>query len=379
VTKKNGAADGLVALRSKFPLYAKHCVRIRTKDGEVRPLVLNRVQRRLNEIVEKQYNATGKVRVVILKARQQGLSTFTSAWIYWRLSQLQAKKGLVVAHKSDSTRAIFDMYKRMHQMMPPTHGLKPTTSYSNRKELVFSELDTGFVVTTAGGDDIGRGETLTHVHCSEHAFWQPATASENWNALLQAVPNTAETAIIVESTANGITGIFADLWRGACDGTNGFIPFFSPWFHSPEYALPVDVDFIPSPEEEKLIAAHGLTFEQLAFRRQRIALNGRDAFLQEYPATADEAFITTGRPVFVPEQINELLQASKPPLCYMALEGGVFEEHSRGEIGCLSQARYERDIHDWRGLRRRTEGRRLLCCTGPRYRSSASRGLARPS
>jgi hypothetical protein len=332
VTDKNRAAEGLQLLRSDFPTYAKHCVRIRTKDGEVRPFILNRVQLRLNEIIEKQYNATGKVRVVILKARQQGLSTYTSAWIYWRLSQLQAKKGLVVAHKADSTKAIFGMYQRIHKLMPPTHGLKPTTSYSGRKELVFSDLDTGVVVATAGGDDIGRGETLTHVHCSEHAFWQPSTASENWNALLQAVPNTPETAIVVESTANGITGIFADLWRGAVDGTNGFIPFFSPWFDSPEYALPVDDNFLSSPEEEKLIEAHGLTFEQLAFRRQRIALNGRDAFLQEYPATADEAFITTGRPVFVPEQINDLIQASEPPLCYMALEGGVFEEHSRGEL-----------------------------------------------
>lgn len=332
MSAKSKAADGLALLRSNFPTYARHCVAIRTKEGEVRPFILNKVQQRLNALIEKQYNATGKVRIVILKARQQGLSTFTSAWIYWRLSQLKAKKGLVVAHKSDSTRAIFDMYKRIHQMMKPIPELKPKTSYSGRKELVFSELDTGVVVATAGGDDIGRGETLTHVHCSEHAFWQPATASENWNALLQAVPNNPETAIIVESTANGITGIFADLWNGAVDGSNGFVPFFSPWFDSPEYALPAGADFEPTIEEEKLIERFGLSPEQLAFRRQRIALNGRDAFLQEYPATPEEAFITTGRPVFVPEQINELLEACKEPIGRMALEGEVFREHSRGEL-----------------------------------------------
>lgn len=337
MVSKNRVAEGLQLLRNDFPTYAKHCVRIRTKEGETKAFVLNTVQQKLNAIVERQYAATGKVRIVILKARQQGLSTYTSAWIYWRLSQLKAKKGLVVAHKADSTRAIFDMYKRIHQLMPPTHGLKPNTSYSGRRELVFSDLDTGVVVATAGGDDVGRGETLTHVHASEHAFWQPATAGENWNALLQAVPNTAETAIIVESTANGITGVFADLWKGAVDGTNGFIPFFSPWFDSPEYALPVGDEFIPTPDEAALVAKHNLTREQLAFRRQRIALNGKDAFAQEYPATPEEAFITTGRPVFVPEHITELLQAAEPPIRYMALEGEVFREHSRGELAVYKE------------------------------------------
>jgi hypothetical protein len=54
---------------------------------------------------------------------------------------MNAKKGLVVAHKADSTRALFDMYQRIHAEMPDL--LKPSTKYSSRRELVFEKLDTG--------------------------------------------------------------------------------------------------------------------------------------------------------------------------------------------------------------------------------------------
>ena len=96
-----------------------------------------------------------------------------------------------------------------------------------------------FIVSTAGSDSVGRGETLTHVHASELAFWPKSTAAEIFNGLLQAVPNTRETAVFIESTANGVTGLFYDLWKGAVDGTNGFVPVFIPWYIDPEYREPV--------------------------------------------------------------------------------------------------------------------------------------------
>ena len=64
---------------------------------------------------------------------------------------------------------------------------------------VLTEANDGIKVGAsyaAGSEAIGRGETLTLVHASELAFWSPSTAKENWNALLQAVPNEKGTAII---------------------------------------------------------------------------------------------------------------------------------------------------------------------------------------
>src|ERR1044072_1580592 len=222
-------------LKEDFPFYSKHALKIRTKEGEVRPFVLNKVQNDLNTVVEDQLRTTGKVREIILKARQQGLSTYSSGWIYSRVSQEKAKKGLVVAHVAESTKSLFEMYKRFHNEVPAP--LKPSTRYSSKRELTFDQLDSGLMVATAGGDGIARGETLQYAHLSEVAFWPNATAADNLNALSQCIPNTKGTAVFVESTANGMSGPFYELWQGAVNGTNGYYPFFSPWFDSPEYTI----------------------------------------------------------------------------------------------------------------------------------------------
>ena len=317
-------------LYDDFSFYSESALKIRTKDGDIQPLKLKPAQRILHEAVEKQMASEGKVRIIILKARQQGLSTHVGGYLYFNVSQRKACKAMVITHHSDSTRALFDMTKRYHDNCPEL--LKPHTKYSSRRELTFDVLDSSFVVATAGGESIGRGETLTHVHASELAFWQKSTALENWNGMTQAVPNKPGTAIFVESTANGVSGIFYDLWKGAVDGTNGYVPVFIPWFLDPEYREPVPENFEPTPEEEELVAKYDLDDEQLMFRRRKIAQNGIDLYRQEYPAEPSEAFLTTGRPVFNPEGLQKSLDEAPDPTQRMALEGGEWIENTRGEL-----------------------------------------------
>lgn len=319
-------------IANDFELYADRFVRIRTKDGEIRTLKLNKVQKDLLQKIEAQLRTTGKVRVIILKARQQGLSTMVSALLYHALSHQRAKKGLVVAHVAKSTQSLFDMYRRIHGEM--NKNFKPSTSYAGRTELFFDKLDTGLQVATAGGDGIARGETITHAHLSEVAFWPKNSASENFNALMQAIPAASNSMVFIESTANGVSGIFYETWQAAVAGTNGFIPFFSPWFHSDEYRIPGAV--IPPGEEtieEVELRALGVDDEQLAWRRQRIGLNGRDAFMQEYPSNAEEAFLTSGQPIFNPELLTLQRHAAQPILRqehYSPM--GSWDESPRGEL-----------------------------------------------
>lgn len=316
-----------------FPLYAKHALKIRTKDAEIVPLVLNRAQRIFLDKVEAQLRASGRVRAIILKGRQQGLSTAVGARLMWRVSQNRALKALVVAHKSDSTRALFDMTRRYYDNLPPI--LKPSKRYSSRAELVFDKLESAYMVATAGGDNIARGETLQLLHLSEVAFWPKATAQENLNALLQAVPETGGTEVYIESTANGVSGVFADMWRGAVAGENGYTPIFIPWFVQDEYRAPdVPDDFERTPDEDKLVALYGLDDHQLVWRRRKIAQNGLDLFKQEYPCNPDEAFLTTGRPVFDPEKIANRLREIGEPIRRESLNisGTAFEPDPRGEL-----------------------------------------------
>ena len=317
-------------LLTDFSFYSKSALKIRTKSGEIAPLALNAAQQILDDAVQKQLQTEKKVRVIILKARQQGLSTYVGGYLYFSVSQQPARKAMVITHHADSTRALFDMTKRFHEHCPEI--LKPHTKYSSRREITFDILDSAYVVSTAGGDSIGRGETLTHVHASELAFWSKTQAEENWNGLIQAVPNEPGTAVFVESTANGVNGQFYDLWKGAVEGTNGYVPVFIPWFTDPTYIEDVPDNFERSPEEEEISEKYDLTDAQLMFRRRKIAQNGADLFKQEYPAEPEEAFLTTGRPVFNPEQLTECLGEARDMNERLALEGEDWVNHSRGEL-----------------------------------------------
>jgi hypothetical protein len=313
-----------------FEYYAKHALKIRTKEGTVVPLVLNDAQKIFMKTVIRQLQTTGKVRVVVLKGRQQGLSTIIEGIIYWWTSQHKAVKSIVMTHLGESTKALFDMAKRYHENVPEI--LRPHTKYSSRRELSFDLLDSSYMVATAGGEGVGRGETIQLAHLSEAAFYPPATAKDNINGLMQAIPNNPGTFVFVESTANGIGNPFHNIWTSAVEGKSDYEAVFIPWFVQKEYRAPVAKGFSRTPKEDELVKLYGLDDEQLMFRRHKIAINGEEMFMQEYPCHADEAFLTSGRPVFHTQQIHGLLQVAPDIKVRMELIGDSLEEAPRGDL-----------------------------------------------
>lgn len=327
-------------LLKDFEYYARHCVKIRTKEGTIVPLVFNRVQRRFAKVIIDQMSTRGYVRMVVLKARQQGLSTVITAWQYWWISQRKAQKGLVMAHEADSTATLWDMYKRVHDNAPVS--VKPHSKYNSKNELTFDVLDSALRIATAGGRGVARGDTLQVAHLSEVAFWPPGFAKANFNGLVQAVPDVAGTAVFIESTAQGMVGKFREAWVGATNGSTGYVPFFSAWFESLEYRVkPEEVpdDFQRTPDEEKLIkrfSGEGLNSNaQLIWRRRKIANSSEDLFMQEYPATPDEAFISTGRPVFEPKLLQERIAqlTTAPVLIRRMTIDNISEDKSHDDVG----------------------------------------------
>ena len=305
-------------LRDDFRFYAPKALKIRTKKGKIEPFQPNWAQEKLLEEVDRQLEASGRVRIIILKARQLGLSTVVGGRLYQKTSQTHAQKTLVMTHKSDSTKALFDMTQRFHQHCP--EAIRPSTKYSSKKELNFDLLDSQYMVATAGGEGVGRGETITLAHLSELAFWPEATARDNFNGILQAIPNEPGTEVYIESTANGVTGPFYETWQKAVAGENGYYPLFIPWFTDPSYRDTVPEDFKKTPEEEEISERFNLDDAQLMFRRRKIGENGRELFMQEYPSTAEEAFISTGRPVFNSEQIARMLNDAPDPIARRSLK-----------------------------------------------------------
>lgn len=295
-------------LKDDLTHYAPRCLRIRTKAGSVEPLALNRAQQYVHERLEEQREKTGKVRAMVLKGRQQGMSTYIGGRFYWRVTHRKGCQVFILTHEQSATDNLFAMANRYHEHCPEL--VRPTTGAANAKELNFPLLDSGYQVGTAGTKAVGRSKTIQLFHGSEVAFWPHA--SSHFAAVIQAVPDLPDTEIILESTANGVGGEFHERWQQAEAGIGDYQAIFVPWFWQEEYRRPAD-GFEPDDEEAEYGRSHGLTAEQLAWRRAKIAeLKDPLLFKQEYPATAAEAFQTTGHDSFIkPESV---LRARKADL-----------------------------------------------------------------
>lgn len=332
-------------LYEDFAFYAEKALFIRTKSQTVEPFVLNRAQRRLLDVAAAQIVRRGYVRIIVLKGRQMGISTFIGGFLFWWVSQRKAQRALVVAHEAPAADNLFQMTRRFYRSLPKV--LQPHTEYSNRKELVFDILDSGYRVITAGGDAIARSETVSAAHLSETAFWPKSSAAANYSGLMDTIPNVAGTVVFNESTANGMSGVFYEQWQAASTSRSDFEAVFLPWFWDDGYRLPVIKSFVPTPAEAELAALYGLDNGQLAFRRSKIAEKGPDLFKQEYPNCPEEAFLTTGRPVFSGEQLLSQRAAARtkfgpstdPDLPWgipqrRSFMGDVLADDPRGELFC---------------------------------------------
>lgn len=275
-------------IRSDFPTYAARALKVKAKGGDLVPLVLNVAQQHLHDQAEKQLRETGKVRILGLKGRQQGFSTYTEGRYYYKVTGGFGRRAFILTHEDAATRKLFAMATRYHENMDPT--LKPVAERSSVTELYFGKLDSGYGVGTARTKGTGRSDTIQYFHGSEVAWWP--NQDEHMAGVLQALPNAPGTEAILETTANGIE-MFADLWAAAKRGKNQWLPVFTPWFWQPEYRLPPGPDFEMDPEEQDYQERWGLDLAQMAWRRDKINTDFRGKvwiFEQEYPAYPDEAF-----------------------------------------------------------------------------------------
>lgn len=337
-------------LLEDFEFWAKNSWFIRTKEAKIIPLVLNRAQRRLLACCIEQLQERGYIRLVILKGRQMGSSTFVEAFLYWHVSQREAQKALVVAHDKEGTKTIFTMTRRGHDKMP--EALKPHTTASSTTELVFDKLDSAYRVATAGGDGIVRGDTITALHLSEVAWWPKGSALENYSGLMDSLPSgraAVGTVAFEESTAQGFNMFYehCQAARGLLSGPDGQLVssdwrfVFLPWFWDTTCEATVPEGFERTPGEldlaEKVVAEFGdeLTDAHLQFRRLKIAEKGPDLFMQEYPGTPDEAFLSSGAPVFDSAKVQAQLKKKIRPIALKSLTPAFKWEDSRlGELRC---------------------------------------------
>lgn len=286
-------------LKEDFVKYARACLKIRAKSGEIKDLELNTAQLYIHGIAEEQKKRTGRVRIITCKGRQEGISTYIEGRFYWLTTHRKGFKAFILTHHTDATQNLFGMAQRYHENCPDP--FRPHSGANNANELNFDRLDSGYAVGTAGNKAVGRSDTIQLLHSSEVAY-QP-NSEMHASGLLQTVPRENDTEIWLESTSNGPGDYFHQQWQMAIRGESEFIAVFIPWFWQTEYKI--EGPFEPRRDELEIKELYGLTNEQLHWRRMKIQeMGGTELglgkFKRDYPNSPDEAFEDAGENKVIP-------------------------------------------------------------------------------
>ncbi|MGN0302455.1 MAG: hypothetical protein ACI4BI_06245, partial [Anaerotardibacter sp.] len=319
--------------------------KIRNKSAEIVPFKLNAAQERVMNLYYDDERVGKSKRYIVLKARQMGLSTLFEALMLHDTIVNPNKNSLIMAHEESASSNLYAMTKLYYENIPEM--LRPMKKYANGKVLSFMNptsdedefarnpgLRSKVNVATAGTGEVGRSATYHNIHSSEVAFFP--TPKETMLGLLQTVPDQPNTLVIMETTANGVGNWFHEQWKLAERGENDFTTVFLPWFIQPEYSREFHTvnereNFIAEVEvmryddrgkpihtyEYELMKANNLTYEQLNWRKHTIKnkCQGDEVlFFQEYPSTAEEAFIASGRPKFSIRSLRKYMTNVQEPI-----------------------------------------------------------------
>ena len=247
------------------------------KNKQEVPFVLNKAQQHLNEQMGEYYD------IVILKARKMGFSSFVLAvavtkWLYGINERCVSVSFDKTAGEKQLERA-----KHFIKSWELRNNTKIPMKYNSKHELVYEgtgpdgrPYTNTLRIGSARSASFGRGDDITFLHVTEVAF------CPDMDALLSGVGEAcvANTHRIFETTADGFND-FKEFYDAAERGENGWKAlFYGPeWEYTPEF---------------------------LAEKKRRL---GR-MFIQEYPPTAEQAFLTSGECFFDTMVLSQMLETS---------------------------------------------------------------------
>lgn len=260
-------------MSSVYDPYAKFIEKrltIINKEGQNVPFKLNPIQ---SAYVNKSTN-----RDIILKARQQGFSSFILAAFTADFLLRENSNSVVVADKSDNAIALLGRVKHYLQAYEQITGTKIPLKYNSKYQLVNGANNATYTIGTAQEQDFGRSRTITNLHLSEAAFY-PNLPNLLAGAAQAVVPSGK---LIIETTANGFNE-FKTLWDDSILGGTAFQPLF---FRAGDF------------------------YSETVLEQKRKELGDR-LYNQEYPETPEMAFITSGDTYFDKDAMAYYLESVK--------------------------------------------------------------------
>lgn len=220
-------------------------------------------------------------RVIVLKARQLGVSWLLAAYALWTAAYKRGSVVLMLSKRQDEASALLDRCWYIYQRLPP--WLQPGLLRHNQTELSFDACGSKILALPAT-EDAGRGEAATLVLVDEAAYHP--YAERNYAAYKPTVD--AGGRLVIVSTANGRGNWYHSMWSGAPG--NGFTPVFLRW------------DLRPGRD------ADWWAQQQLEYQATPRLL------VQEYPDTPEVSFIASGGCLWEIDAITGFLRDCKAPI-----------------------------------------------------------------
>lgn len=282
------------------------------------PFVHNRIQRDLDQKII----VDGSLRNIMLKPRQAGYTTWSIIMRLLLPAILSPGTGaMLVSQNAEYASAHFDILKLAWTHFfksDPFNAAHPDNDwanslkqhllhvrYSNRRELIFDQIESRVRCASAEVEEAGQGLTLQHVVATEVSRWEHKP-EETLANIKEAIPK--EGTLDIECTPNGMGGYFYEEYNRAINPgakKREFKPHFHTWWWHDEYRKVPGVA-VPdlTNEERSLVMAYGLDGEQIAWRREKME-SLRHNFAEKYPEDDITCFLTSGSLFFE----KEILQA----------------------------------------------------------------------
>lgn len=287
--KMNNNAIGFI--EKNFKIISK------AKGDTISQLIPMKLWRNQRHFIENQTK-----RNAILKGRQLGVSCGVEAGNSAILFTIPYQRQTIITHDAETSGFLFENVQRFYRNLPWNQNLsedlmQPRHDWKSGTRMRFPIIDSYIYIDSAKSDSIGVGHTLNNAHLSEVAKWPQKKGRQLFADITQTVP--MDGCITAESTPQGRVGLWCEIYHDAKKGTNGFTPFFYPWWWNDDYITDPNIYLTNEKAEiiaeilgqstanflkdEKAFAEYNkLSPSQLAFRRMKIG-EIKLLYFQEYP------------------------------------------------------------------------------------------------
>lgn len=326
-TSEEIEAMALVSPAVHFACY----VTIRDKNNAIISPVPNILQLRMSEAFETLRDLGVKVRIIVVKPRQVGCSSFASHILYHH-GMRRPIEGISISDVKGHSMEIMDKLRSYSTNDSYPWGTKIVQDSTS--ELTWSN-GTHWTVDSAENPNAGVGGTRQAGHFSEVAKWPQTTTRNDKKTMSAVLPSLSgnDSVGFAESTPEGAFGWmfetyevavsleeFLANWRRGIRPAEQWVKVFAAWHEFQEHAKEVTkeeremINATLTEDEQKGISEFGWTAEQIAWRRETIATvcNGDPkTFAYYYPSDDKSCWLASGSPRFDQQALAEMLDASR--------------------------------------------------------------------